>query len=136
VRLDPPIADLAPSLNRCIEAAPEHDTRYTLTAQSASGATAVSSFEIAVKPDPADLPRITYFRAGKPRVEDGRQIFKLEFGQDNGQLVEIEPPAFPALHGTPFGQFYVAPRESTTYILTVTGKHGRQAKRSLRVEVP
>ncbi len=136
VRMDPPIAVLTPSLSRCIEAAPERDTRYTLTAESAGGLALSSSFEIQVKPDPADLPRITYFRAGKPRFEDGRHIFRLEFGQENGQLVEIDPPVFPALHGSPLGQFYVAPRQTTTYVLTVTGKRGRQAKRALTVEVP
>ena len=136
VRLDPPIADLSPSLNRCIEAAPERDTRYTLTAESAAGQTLSASFEIAVKPDPAEVPRITYFRAGKPRSEDGRLIFRLEFGQVNGQLVEIDPPVFPPLHGAPLGQFYVAPRQTTTYVLTVTGKRGRQAKQSLTVEIP
>jgi hypothetical protein len=136
VRMDPPIAALTPSLNRCIEAAPDRDTRYTLTAESAAGLTLSSSFEIAVKPDPADLPRITYFRAEKPRLEDGRHIFRLAFGQENGDLVEIDPPVFPALHGAPLGQFYVAPRQTTTYTLTVTGKRGRQAKRALTVEVP
>jgi hypothetical protein len=136
VRIDPPIEALTPSLSRCIEAAPERDTRYTLTAESAGGLAVSSSFEIQVKPDPADLPRITYFRAGKPRLEDGRHIFRLEFGQENGELVEIDPPVFPALHRAPLGQFYVAPRQTTTYVLTVTGKRGRQAKRALTVEVP
>lgn len=135
VRLDPPIAEISPSLNRCIEAAPERNTRYTLTAEGSGGASASASVEITVRPDPADLPSITYFRAGKARVEEGRQIVRLEFGQENGQLVEIAPPVFPPLHGAPLGQFYVAPRETTTYVLTVTGKHGRQAKRSLTVEV-
>ncbi len=136
VRLDPPVADVTPSLNRCIEAAPEHDTRYTLTAEGGGGQVVSASFEIQVRPDPAELPRITYFRAGKPRIEDGRLIVRLEFGQENGQLVEIDPPVFPALHGAPLGQFYVAPRQTTTYTLTVTGKRGHQAKRSLTVEVP
>ncbi len=135
VRLDPPVENLTPSLNRCIEAMPERDTRYTLTAQGAGGEVS-SSFEIQVKPDPAEQPRITYFSAGKPRIEDGRYVFRLEWGQANGQLVEIRPPVFPALHGSPYGQFYVAPRETTTYVLTVTGKHGHQAQRSLTVEVP
>ncbi|HTX35737.1 MAG TPA: hypothetical protein VME43_11980 [Bryobacteraceae bacterium] len=136
VRLDPPVADVSPSLNRCIEAAPEHNTRYTLTAEGASGQAVSASFEIQVEPDPAELPRITYFRAGKPRIEDGRLIVRLEFGQENGQLVEIDPPVFPALHGAPLGQFYVAPHQTTTYTLTVTGKRGHRARRSLTVEVP
>jgi hypothetical protein len=136
VRVDPPVAALSPSLSHCIEAAPQRDTRYTLTAENAAGAAVTSSLEIQVRPDPADLPRISYFRAEKPRLEDGRYIFRLSFAQENGQLVEIDPPVFPALHGAPLGQFYVAPRQTTTYVLTVTGKHSRQSKRSLTVEVP
>lgn len=136
VRIDPPIATLSPSLNHCIEAAPERATRYTLTAESAGGQSLTSSLEIEVRPDPDELPKITYFSAGKPRIEEGRHIFKLAFGQMNGDLVEIDPPVFPALHGAPLGQFYVAPRQTTTYTLTVTGKRGHKAKRTLTVEVP
>jgi hypothetical protein len=136
VRVDPPIEALTPSLNRCIEAAPEHNTRYTLTAESAGGQTMSASFEIAVKPDPAELPRITYFRTSKHRVEEGRHVFELVFGQENGELVEIDPPVFPMLHGAPMGKFYVAPRQTTTYTLTVTGKRGHQAKKALTVEIP
>jgi hypothetical protein len=136
IHLDPPIEQLTPSLNRCIDAAPEHDTRYTLTAQGERGDSLSSSFEIQVKPNPADTPRITYFRAGKPRFEDGHYLFRVEWGQENGQLISIDPPVFPALHGAPFGQFYVAPKETTTYTLVVTGKRGHKTTRSLIVEVP
>jgi hypothetical protein len=34
------------------------------------------------------------------------------------------------------GSFYVAPEKTTTYTLTVTGKYGHKATRSLTVEVP
>ena len=136
VRIDPPIAPIDPSLNRCVEAAPERTTRYTLTAEGEGGRSTTASFKIEVRPDAAALPRITYFTAGAPRLEDGRRIFKLAFGQVNGDLVEIDPEVFPALHGAPMGQFYVAPRETTTYVLTVTGKHGHKATKSLTVSVP
>ena len=137
VRIDPPLAaGMRPSLNLCLDAAPERTTHYTLTAEGANGGAATASLEIQVRPDPAELPRITYFRADKERVEDGRRIVRLAFGQVNGALVEIEPPVFPALHRTPVGQFYVAPRETTTYVLTVTGKHGHKTRQSLTVNIP
>ena len=50
--------------------------------------------------------------------------------------MDIDPPVFPTLHGSPYGNFYVSPRKTTTYTLTVTGKKGRQARRQLTVEVP
>ena len=67
----------------------------------------MAALEIQVLPDPAEMPRID-FRADKARVEYGRRIVRLAFGQQNGELVEIEPPVFPALHRTPMGQFYIA----------------------------
>ena len=136
VRVDPPIAALSPSLNRCIEAAPERNTRYTLTAESATGQTTSSSLEIAVQPDPAEAPRVTYFRVSKHRVEEGRHVFELVFGQENGEWVEIDPPVFPALHRAPLGKFYVAPRQTTTYTLTVTNQRGHRTRKALTVEVP
>lgn len=136
VRVDPPIATLSPSLNRCIEASPERNTRYTLTAESASGQAMSSSLDIAVKPDPEELPRITYFRTSQHRVEEGRHVFELVFGQVNGEWVEIDPPVFPALHRAPLGKFYVAPRQTTTYTLTVTNKRGHRTRQALTVEVP
>ena len=136
VRIEPPVESLTPSLNRCVEAAPERTTRYTLTAEGERGTSVTASFEIEVRPDPAELPRITYFRVEDARVEDGRRVVKLAFGQVKGELVEIDPPVFPPLHRTPMGRFYVAPRETTTYVLTVTGKHGHKARKSLTVEAP
>lgn len=32
LKIDPPVAEVYPALNRCVEAAPQHDTKYTLTA--------------------------------------------------------------------------------------------------------
>jgi len=136
VRIEPPIEALSPSLNRCIEAAPERDTRYTLTAEDAGGHTASASFQIDVRPDPAALPRITNFAVAKSRLEEGRHIFLMVFSQVNGETVDIDPPVFRTLHGAPLGQFYVAPNQTTTYTLTVTGRKGRKTQKSLTLQVP
>jgi hypothetical protein len=58
------------------------------------------------------------------------------FGAKNPEEVSIDPPVFPPLHGAVYGQFYVAPAQTTTYTLTVTGKKGRKAQRQLTIEVP
>jgi hypothetical protein len=50
VRIDPPVEELAPSMNRCFNVAPKRDTRYTLTAEGADGPPATESFVIRVKP--------------------------------------------------------------------------------------
>ena len=49
VRLDPPAADVWPSMSRCFEVTPVKTTRYTLTAESAGHQTVSESLEIVVK---------------------------------------------------------------------------------------
>ena len=136
VRIEPPVEGVSVSLNRCVEVAPERDTRYTLTAEGNDGHVVSQSFVLKVRPDPTTLPKITSFRIANHQIDHGRHIFSLTFSQQNGELVDIDPPAFPTLHGAPYGNFYVSPGKTTTYTLTVTGKKGRQARRQLTVEVP
>jgi hypothetical protein len=136
VRIEPPVEGVSVSLNRCVEVAPERDTRYTLTAEGNDGHAVSESFVLKVRPDPNTLPKITSFRIANHQTDHGRHIFSITFSQQNGELVDIDPPAFPTLRGSPYGNFYVSPEKTTTYTLTVTGKKGRQARRQLTVEVP
>ena len=136
VRMEPPVEGVSVSINNCVEVSPERDTRYTLTAEGNDGHAVSESFVLKVRPDPNALPKITAFRITKHETDHGRHIFSIAFAQQNGELVDIDPPAFPTLHGAPNGNFYVSPEKTTTYTLTVTGKKGRQAKRQLTVEVP
>jgi hypothetical protein len=136
VRMEPPVEGVSVSYNRCVEVAPEQDTRYTLTAEGNDGHAVSESFVLKVRPDPDTLPKITSFRIASNQIERGRHVFSLTFTQQNGQLVDIDPPVFPTLHGSPYGSFYVSPDKTTTYTLTVSGKKGRQAQRQLTVEVP
>lgn len=135
VRIEPAVEDVTPSLSKCVEVSPLKETRYTLTAQGEGGATATESLVLAVNPDAATLPRITYFRVANQRVEGSRHLYMLSFGDQNAEEVSIDPPVFPTLHGAPNGQFLVSPEKTTTYTLTVTGKFGHKAERTLTVEV-
>lgn len=138
VRIDPPPLDgVFVALNRCVSVRPERDTQYTLTAEGNDGHTVSQSFVLSVHPDEATLPRITSFQIADRKTDyRGRPVYLLSFGAQNAETVDIDPRAFPTLHGAPFGRFYVAPEKTTTYTLTVTGKGGHQAKRQLTVEVP
>jgi hypothetical protein len=137
VRIEPLRDVVSPSLNRCVEIAPTKDTRYTLTAEGNDGLTVSESFILGVKPDAETLPKITSFRVSKGRPDyAGNLVFSMEFSQQNGLEVSIDPPAFPTLHGTPSGSFYVKPSKTTTYTLTVTGKFGHRVQQQLLVEVP
>ena len=137
VRLDPPVADVYPAVNRCVEAAPGRDTRYTLTAEGADGRTVSETLLLGVRPDEAALPRITAFRIDRrERDYAGKWIFSLSYAIENPEEVSIDPPVFPTLHRSPIGSFYVAPARTTTYTLTVTGRYGHRTSRQLTVEVP
>lgn len=136
-RIDPPVEGVSPSLNRCVEARPERDTHYTLTTEGADGHAVSESLSLRVVPDPGALPKIAYFRiAGRQKDYLGRTIFSLSFASQNAEEVSIDPPVFHPLHGAPSGQFYVMPDKTTTYTLSVAGKHGNVARQPLTVEVP
>ncbi len=78
VRIEPPVEGVGVALNRCVAAAPERDTRYTLTAEGTDGRTVSESFTLSVAPDPATLPKITYFRvAARKKDYLGRSVFLL-----------------------------------------------------------
>lgn len=136
VRITPPVDDVSPALNRCLEVSPEADTRYTFTAEGADGRTQSESLLLRVKPDTATYPKITSFRVAQQRVDAGRPVFLLAFSDVNGQEISIDPAIFPTLHGAPNGQFWVAPQATTTYTLTVTGTKGRKTTRQLTVALP
>ncbi len=137
VRIQPPVATVYPAISRCVETTPARDTRYTLTAEGAGGRTVSQSFVLGVHPDPETLPQITSFVLRKSeRDYSGKWIFSLSFAARNAEEISIDPPVFPVLHRSPFGDFYVAPPKTTTYTLTATGKHGHRAQRKLTVRVP
>ncbi|HEV2448127.1 MAG TPA: hypothetical protein VGS58_19485, partial [Candidatus Sulfopaludibacter sp.] len=133
VRIEPPVEGVSPALNRCVEVAPLHDTRYTLTAEAADGHTATESFTLSVAPDPETLPRIKTFGIARQGVDRGRPFFVLSFTVDNAETVAVDPPVIPVLHRAPMGQFTVAPEKSTTYTLTATGKYGHKVQKQVRV---
>jgi len=135
VRIEPPVDGVSPALNRCVEVAPQHDTQYTLTAEGDDGKVISASFHLAVVPDEESLPRIRSFQVARQGVDRGRPYFVLSFTVENAETVDIDPPVIPTLHKAPLGQFTVAPEKSTTYTLTVTGKHGHKATRQLKVSV-
>jgi hypothetical protein len=137
VRIDPPVTGVYPALNRCVDIAPTHDTKYTLTAEGNDGGTATAEFTLAVKPDVANRPRITSFQVAKHSVEQGKHYFTVGFSFENASTVSIDPPVFsPIRDSAPFGQWMFAPEVTTTYTLTVMDKKGHKASKQLTLEVP
>jgi len=48
LRLDPPVAEVYPTFNHCIQASPGKDTEFTLTAADAAGHTATAKLVLKV----------------------------------------------------------------------------------------
>jgi hypothetical protein len=137
VTIAPAVGGVGAAINRCIDAAPEHDTEYMLTAEGADGRAVSESLKVRVKADEEMLPQITSFGVAARKSDYlGRPVFLLSFGARNAEEVRIDPPVFEPLHRSPIGQFYVAPKQTTTYTLTVTGKRGHVARKQVTVELP
>ncbi len=135
VKIEPPVEGATPAINRCLEISPSSTTRYTLTAEGDDGRVTSASFVLPVQPDPEALPEINTFKISRRDVRNGVTTYTVHFFTRNAVQVSLEPPAF-APTSAPFGFFSVAPRETTTYTLTVTGKKGRTAKKQLTIQVP
>jgi hypothetical protein len=137
VRMEPPVDGVMPALNKCVEVAARRDTRYTLTAEGSDGTTVSESFVLGVTEDPSTIPKITTFRVANREVDyAGDLVFSIEYGQQNGVEVLIEPSNFGPIHGAPSGRFYAKPGKTTTYTMTVTGRFGHRTRKSIVLEVP
>lgn len=102
VRLDPPVEELKPSLNRCFSVSPQTTTRFTLVAQGADGKEVSETLQVAVqgvakaKPEggsPEDGPQILFFSA-TPAVSPG-SLTTICYGVRGATAVEIEPNVGP-----------------------------------------
>ena len=137
VKIEPPVDGVHVALNNCVAVQPEHDTKYTMTAEGNDGQTATAAFTLSVKPDPGNIPKITAFQVVKHSLDLGRHYFTVAFRFQNARTVSIDPPVFSTIEDSaPFGQFVVVPETTTTYTLTVVGKKGRKAQKQLTIEVP
>jgi hypothetical protein len=56
VRIEPPVDGVGVSINRCVQAVPRKDTRYTLFAEGRDGAVLSKSFVIHTHPRPPTPP--------------------------------------------------------------------------------
>jgi hypothetical protein len=135
VRMDPSPGEITPSINRCVEIAPEATTRYTLYATGKDGQKAAAVFELPVRADPTLLPRFKKVWTGAMEKDRfGLTAHCLCFEAENTATIDIEPKAFAAYHGVT-GCFWVVPDKTTTYTLIGHDKKGREARKSITVDV-
>ena len=139
VRLDPPVEQLKPAMNRCFEVSPSTTTVYRLTAEGANGATVTQAFAIQVvakkAPATAAAPAagglIEFFFAMPPETTAGRPI-NLCFSAPAAKKVTIAPA--PEVQPTSSkGCAFVSPAQTTTYTLTASGETTESRKLTVRV---
>jgi hypothetical protein len=87
VEIDPPVARVPPSLNRCIEVSPKQDTSYTLKATSAAGQSVEASFTLPVRPAPA---RFLHANVSGFEIKRGQPV-TFCYGVKNASQVKLEP---------------------------------------------
>lgn len=142
VRLDPPVANMWPSLNRCFTVTPEADTTYRLVLEDAKGREMAESLTVRVV-RPGTLRPVEYvaapvavkfFRVRDKMVEGGETIYSVEFATESAEVVSIDPPVFPSGR-VMLGNFYVKPGKTTTYRITAEAR-GKKATRELTLTVP
>ena len=87
VRLDPPVEELKPAMNRCFSVTPVTATTYRLIATSASGSEVSEAFTIGVSPAP---PKILFVAISARDLKRGEK-FTLCYGVTATSSVRLEP---------------------------------------------
>ena len=123
--------------DRLLGVVTDRDIAIRCVAEGKDGRVASESFEVGLVADPDALPKVTDFHViNKSLNYLGNPVYFVSFTARNPEEVSIDPPAFPVLHRAPYGRFYIAPRKTTTYTLTVTGKFGHKDQKQLTLEGP
>lgn len=130
VRLDPPVAKLTPSLTRCFEAEPKENTRYTLTAEGADGATVSESFEVKVRPAP---PVFRLLAVSDKEIPQG-EVLTVCYGVERAAGVRLEPGGW-KLPASPKTCIRFYPKQSTEYTLIASGAKGGEQRERFKVAV-
>jgi hypothetical protein len=123
VRIEPPVENLSPALNRCFFVDPQEDTTYKLVAEGADGVQASESFRVHVKPA---APAILMFTTSERQIPRGEAV-TLCYGVAHARAVRMEPNGWqlPPL-GKNCTRFY--PKATGTYTLIATGEGGVDRK--------
>ena len=129
IRIDPPVEDLAPALNRCFFVDPGENTTYTLVAEGADGSQVSESFRVLVKPAP---PAILMFATSERQIPRGDSV-TLCYGVARASEVRLEPNGWqlPPLAKN-CTRFY--PKATAVYSLVATG-NGRADRKAFSVTV-
>jgi hypothetical protein len=119
VRLEPPIANVWPTVNRCFWAEARQDTTYKLIAEGFDGTSTSESFSIHVTPTP---PSITFMAVSHKEIQKGDAV-TVCYGVANTKTVKLQPINWPLpAIAKNCVRFY--PPASLNYKLIATGAGG------------
>jgi hypothetical protein len=130
VRITPPVAELAPSISRCVSVAPPQTTTYLLEAEGTDGSKASSSFQLRVEPAP---PRIEMLAISAKEIRKG-EGFDMCYTVKNASSLRLDPPVV-AVVPAEKRCFQWFPVSTTKYTLTAAGDRGRTDTLTFTVRV-
>jgi len=123
VRIEPPVENLAPAVNRCFFVEPQQDTTYKLVAEGKDGGQVSESFRVRVKPAPA---AILMFATSERQIPRGEAV-TLCYGVAHASAVRLEPSGW-TLPPTAKNCTRFYPKATATYTLVATGDGGTDRK--------
>ena len=130
VRLDPPVEELKPALNRCFAVAPEKTTTYTLTAEAPDGKLMNASFTVHVNPP---KPWFSMLATSGKEIVRGEK-WAVCYSTDDAVSVRLEPIGRPLPPGKK-QCFMLQPAESMDFRIVAKGEGGDTISEKLRVTV-
>lgn len=91
VELDPPLAQISPSISRCVEVTVREDTQLTLRAYGREGRVVSATFRLPVV---EPRPEVLFVSVSSREIRRGER-FTLCYGVRNAARVRIEPGSIP-----------------------------------------
>ncbi len=129
VRLEPPVEQLKPAVNRCFSTVPAADTTYRLVASGAGGNEVSASFRLDVKPAP---PSILFVEISGRKVKRG-EPFTFCYGVKHATSARLDPLRMPlAPEEKSCRRFY--PVRTLEYTLVAEGQ-GRPDREKFTIAV-
>lgn len=130
VRLDPPVEQLKPALNRCFAVTPAHTTTYTLLADGFDGLQASASFTLEVRPPP---PTILFVALSDREVRRGHPL-TICYGVANATSARLEPIGR-GLSPVAKSCLRLFPVRTTDFTLVAAGQNGRTDREKFTITV-
>jgi hypothetical protein len=127
LELNPPVEDVLPASDRCIDIAPKQTTTYTLTAYGKNGDEQTRALDVRVGAPP---PRLSDLSASSTQVRRGAPV-RVCFKVENAKSVKAKPGKLDRRTNCLMDY----PRKTTTYRITALGPDREEDSGTVTVKV-